>query len=78
MRLFATKKSQRILSESTLMQWRTEGAEWAIRPGRHSEGAAKQGKKKKEKKKKGKKGKEERRKKEKKKIREKHVISVKL
>ena len=59
-----------------------EGAEGAIRPGRHSEGGGKkektEKKEKKKKRKKGKKRKRKTRKKEKKKIWETHVFSVKL
>ena len=51
------------------------GAEGAIRPGRHFEGAAK---KEKRRKKKGKKGRKKKEKREKKKIWKEHVITVKL
>ena len=60
-------------------QWRTEGAEEAIRPGRHFETGGKKGKKEKEKKeKKGKRRRKKKEEREKKKIWKKHVITVKL
>ena len=61
------------------LQWRTEGAEGAIRPGRHSEGGGKKGKREKRKEeKKEKRRKERKKKREKENIWEKHVISQKL
>ena len=56
-------------------QWRTEGAEEAIRPGRNFETGGKKGKKEKEKK--GKRGRRKKEEREKKKIWKKHVINSK-